>query len=175
MWSFVHQFLGILNLFEHQIPESGPLFGIFSGFGSFWSTKTQSLVLCSADFRDFAFCLSTRIRSMVLCLQVFVLVQKVYILKHLTPESGPLFGTFCAIWIVLSTCVFTKWYVFPQTDLSVRVLAVLIREPVFMAHHRGDKCLLQFLVTIYTKSMIPSKTRYFLILVHGKWDSSWEG
>ena len=61
----------------------------------------------------------------------------------------------------------------PQTELaSVGVLAVLIEGPVVVGHHRAAKCVPTFVAIYSTLRHLPSKTRDFLILFHGKVDYS---
>ena len=66
--------------------------------------------------------------------------------------------------------------VFPQTELaSVGVLAVLIEGPVVITHHRGAKWPPTFVAIYCTLRHLPSKTRDFSILFHGKVDLGKEG
>jgi hypothetical protein len=50
---------------------------------------------------------------------------------------------------------------FPQTDLSVGVLAVLVRGPVIVSGRRAADCLQRFVVNINTKSLFLQKLNAF--------------
>ena len=60
----------------------------------------------------------------------------------------------------------------PQTDLSVGVLAVLVRGPVVVPLRRLVELPLKVDGNMHTKSMVPSKTQCFLILFHENVDFS---